>query len=1683
MTQTKRRIFRKDRSASPSTTSSGAETNPTLQQPELTTTEAKTPIRMKHVTTDQADLFDFSKWDSEISPMYVVNKIFNSHHNYSRQTYLLSVLSKQLEITIKHNILSHFFFNLLNQQNKISTQKFLELIQSISSQHPDQKNTLLISLALSIELQSNRLPEEHNDYVYLVNITKSLLENSVFQIGLLKQLMNFDFLGACGISTRNMFLKSKTRELYTQDRFNLLHEENEGFSKLISIIIDPNNLSIQKLEQITNEIIQIIGFFNLEPNRVLDILLDAYENNLDSDVLLNLVRSLFNNQHLKHVIGFKLSSYHNKVTPTSLIVMIVKLMQKELFIFQDIMYYLGPHSVDDLEHFHHEYETELKRSREYTITVDGAVEKIEPRFEKSYPEFQKDQKFGLLIQLLNFDMIAEAISMLDILSKYDPHWNYDISIACCKSIEKISTPLYEKYTVLNNYISITNDDKSTIENYLFPLICHTKYELYREIKSLTKLIRLLKLYMKQPNDHHQKLVQVLASILSSLCFVGMNTSIVSEFWSILALLPYQTRYEIYGFTRQHGYEKQPKMLAQQNWVSRGIRHIFNRISFANVRTKAREILPYTVSNPIIVCEEYIRKCETYDNQIPLCVDVSQFSPEISHDIMQYCLLNRLLSNQSSNIKEDGISIATWLSNLASLYGLFFKTYPFVDMKPVLNYLTQRLKEGLWEHLVILTEIIKNTSTLEYSEEINQHQLEAQAGGKVLHSLAGTFSPNSKNTGVESMKKLKDTILSSGSGVSLVLLLAKLSNYGIHIHEDYQEWKHVADSKDMCHVAYLLLLKFLISEIKFVFEEEALGNELNSSLLIPSVDTLKAYDLSTPFIFSIVRLTRSSIPPNILQSLLPLDISNNVTSQFYNFFWMKDLSDIYVPTSLYNSTMNEYGNHRSSLVREKDEQNQKYEASMKEFKEICHKFFMAESEFVDMTTILQHCFLPRALFSAADSLYCAKLVHLLHTSETPKFSFNLFLQYLLEYVPGLLLTCTENEAKRLSRLVQFLLPTANRWYESQNEFNRECKNKPGSFVSVKKYPQLSSSTDDIYTKLDFENYQKFHFLIMENMLNNCILLLKSNDHIKIRIAMLFLSPLVKTNTFPFYSRHCDALLEISDSLKEHHVENIKVLSNTYFPLITSIRKKSENPSFIKPLLKFSVKPTNINIPSRDNEIPANSITPNTAISESELTSLTPQKQEDTLGDFSDSGSTSLSPPTTLSTNIEATIVVRGEDSTIPPIENTPLETPTVEDVKMSEASNEAIQPYDTSLPESNVEAASQDAPVEDVPKAETVVTISVEETKNTTPTITEEKPQEEAVDIEKSLTEEPKSPEYVPIEQQLENEYKSQVQESDNILDSSNSENTQSDQNMMNSKLVQLLKQKQQTKSEDKSEEVKDYVKDIQQLLILPINNPLQVIKQSQRTTENTAPSSERKQGNDSKEIRSLQSSRRIDDNLKRDTHPSSQERRLSSNASSTSSKESSQKKESETKTNKSNEDKSDIRYESSRSRNDSRETQKNENSSQKNDNSRLNRSEGRNLDNRNDRSDNSRNDRSDNRNFDNRDASRYSDRYNDRRSSSQSSSNRDNRNNDFRRNDSSSNRSDKGTSGNDRRDTRGAGDSYQSDKRNSLGGNSTSSDNNRRGSSSGELKRQYSNESSSSSSSNNRQSEHESETKKKRFHR
>lgn len=103
---------------------------------------------------------------------------------------------------------------------------------------------------------------------------------------------------------------------YKQQKFNLLREESEGFSKAITELNQDFSANNVTSKQLYDRLMALIGYFDIDPNRMLDLVLESFECNLSkSQVYIELLNLLnFHHLTLSQLIGFKFQQYQVQQT-------------------------------------------------------------------------------------------------------------------------------------------------------------------------------------------------------------------------------------------------------------------------------------------------------------------------------------------------------------------------------------------------------------------------------------------------------------------------------------------------------------------------------------------------------------------------------------------------------------------------------------------------------------------------------------------------------------------------------------------------------------------------------------------------------------------------------------------------------------------------------------------------------------------------------------------------------------------------------------------------------------------------------------------------------------------------------------------------------------------------------------------------------------------------------------------------------------------------------------------------------------------------------------------------------------------------------------------------------------------------------------------------------------------------
>ncbi|KAL6577483.1 THO complex subunit 2 [Orobanche minor] len=380
---------------------------------------------------------------------------------------------------------------------------------------------------------------EYRSRLIKLDAAKWLVESALVPLRFFQERCDEDFLWESEmIKIKAADLKSKevrvnTRLLYQQTKFNLLREESEGYAKLVTLLCQVPEASNENASAATVSIIKsLIGHFDLDPNRVFDIVLECFELQLDNSVFLDLI-PIFPKSHASHILGFKFLYFQrieiNTPVPTGLYELTALLVKKEFIDVDSIYSHLLPKDEDAFEHYTAFSAKRLDEAnkigkinlaatgkdlmedeKQGDVTVDlfAAVDMETIAVAERSSELANNQTLGLLMGFLAVDDWFHAHILLERLSPLNPVEHSQICGGIFRLIEKAILPAYK--LVHETQIStagISSDPGADLETgssslksfidlpkELFEMLTSAGPYLYRDTLLLQKTTRVLRAY-------------------------------------------------------------------------------------------------------------------------------------------------------------------------------------------------------------------------------------------------------------------------------------------------------------------------------------------------------------------------------------------------------------------------------------------------------------------------------------------------------------------------------------------------------------------------------------------------------------------------------------------------------------------------------------------------------------------------------------------------------------------------------------------------------------------------------------------------------------------------------------------------------------------------------------------------------------------------------------------------------------------------------------------------------------------------------------------------------------------------------------------------------------------------------------------------------------------------------------
>uniref|UniRef100_A0A3B4GW35 THO complex subunit 2 n=1 Tax=Pundamilia nyererei TaxID=303518 RepID=A0A3B4GW35_9CICH len=826
----------------------------------------------------------------------------------------------------------------------------LDLVTSVLGDMMELREDMPSVLADVFSILTSALEEKNkrDHYTQLVGaclfcvpeaILKERLDPETLEsLGLIKQAHQFN----------QKIVKIKTK-LYKQQKFNLLREENEGYAKLITEL--GQDLSGNITSHIVLESIKSLICFNLDPNRVLDIILEVYESRSDQDeFFLSLIKSyMCEPLTLCHILGFKFKFYQepNEETPKSLYHIAAALLHYNLIELEDLYVHLMPLDAAIIEE-HKRDISEAKQIARKLVMVVLPSEKSEDKEKDKEKEEEKNdkppdnQKLGLLEALLRIGDWHHAQSIMDQMPSFYATSHKAIALALCQLVHLTVEPLYRAgvpkgargcvmHPLRSKRAPQPAESFEDLRRDTFSMLCYLGPHLSHDPILFAKIVRLGKAFMKEyQSDNRPEVKDKMDTLLScflsiadqvllpSLSLMECNACMSEELWGLFKLFPYQ-HYRLYGQWKNETYSSHPLLVKVKAQTVDRAKYIM-RLTKENVKQSGRQIGKLSHSNPTILFDYILSQIQWYDNLISPVVDSLKYLTSLNYDVLA-CIIEALANPEKEKMKHDDTTISSWLQ-LASLCGAVFRKYP-IELAGLLQYVTNQLKAGKFD-LLILKEVVQKMAGIEITDEMTSEQLEAMTGGEQLKAEGGYFG-QIRNT-KKSSQRLKEVLLDHELALPLCLLMAQQRNGVVFLEGGEKHLKLVGHLYDQCHDTLVQFGGFLASNLS---TEDYIKR-------VPSIDILcnqfhtphdAAFFLSRPMyahqilydelkksekgnrqqqkVHKYVAACEQVMTPvhEAVVSLHPARVWDDLRPQFYATFWSLTMYDLAVPHAAYEREVN------------------------------------------------------------------------------------------------------------------------------------------------------------------------------------------------------------------------------------------------------------------------------------------------------------------------------------------------------------------------------------------------------------------------------------------------------------------------------------------------------------------------------------------------------------------------------------------------------------------------------------------------------------------------------------------------------------------------------------------------------------------------------------------------------------
>ena len=303
-------------------------------------------------------------------------------------------------------------------------------------------------------------------------------------------------------------------------------------------------------------------------------------------------------------------------------------------------------------------------------------------------------------------------------------------------------------------------------------------------------------------------------IVPALSLTKCNPGAVNEVFDLISIFSRDIRYSMYAEWYSGQTSRLPDIKSAFDQARAETKDVLKRLSKTNIKTMARALAKVAEASPGVVFNVAISQMESYDNLVDVVVECARYFTYLGYDVLTWSLMNALGQKGRSRVQQDGMLTSKWLNALSAFAGKVFKRYSVMNPTPIIQYVTEQLRQANSTDLIVLEEITTSMAGIVSDTTFNDAQAQAMAGGELLQAQTMLQlldrRHESKSTSRRLIRSLTDSKL---AGQLLIAIAQERQTCVFKIPEEDAHLKLLGNLYDEIHrqlTQYLDLLRSNLS---------------------------------------------------------------------------------------------------------------------------------------------------------------------------------------------------------------------------------------------------------------------------------------------------------------------------------------------------------------------------------------------------------------------------------------------------------------------------------------------------------------------------------------------------------------------------------------------------------------------------------------------------------------------------------------------------------------------------------------------------------------------------------------------------------------------------------------------------------------------------------------------------------